>query len=244
MASQLFRNLDRLAGVAGATITGERARRDLLTERDLGRGQQRYLQDQRLTTQGQLQGQRLSTQKQLQRERLGLDELQDKRRHDQRERFHKDAMGLSKDKLDDLRAKNRFDQQEAEDDKVKEVLESFDESIGELVNQARVLSMQKDEIGVTPEAKLQIQEIGNKIEEIEFRKKNYTELIMKPRVLEELNKRRQQHLDAQLKEGNRRFDAFELQRPGPKFFGDGSSRTTYKENTQTTDADKYRKFLE
>ena len=89
MASQLFRNLDRLAGVAGATITGERARRDMLTERDLGRSQQSYLQ-----------GQRLDTQRQLQRDRQRGIEDRFKRSQTQAKEFHEDAMGMSRKRLD------------------------------------------------------------------------------------------------------------------------------------------------
>jgi len=47
MASNLLRNLDRVAGVAGNVFLGERERRQALLEQHLQRSQERYLENQR-----------------------------------------------------------------------------------------------------------------------------------------------------------------------------------------------------
>jgi hypothetical protein len=241
MASQLFRNLDRLAGVGGATITGERARRDMLTERDLGRSQQSYLQGQRLDTQRQLSGSR-QRQDQLQFEqRMNENRRQFRLKSEAKRQSDEASLGIARDRINAIKKKNLYDQREQDDKKMKQIMEGYDETIGELNNQARILSMQKDITGATTkEAIFQIEQINKKIRETGFEREAYMKLKMEPRVLEELNKSQQIRREAEARQ-DKKYNFFMDNLPLNRFdFGqDGYIETP----DQLSEADKWDKHI-
>jgi len=147
MATNIFRRLDELAGVAGGVVAGERARKEQLLSEHLGRSQQSYLQRQRQTGMRQLQEARLRRDESELTRRLAQNQQQfETREHRMRTEFGEE-MDLSRDRLAAMKARNLRAQTENERDEVARQLDFIDANIEQLNDQVRnTILSQSDKI--------------------------------------------------------------------------------------------------
>ena len=239
MASQLFRNLDRLAGTAGRVLYGENARQDQLLQDHLGRSQQRYLQDRKLTEQQKLQQMRLDSAQSMLGKRLG----ENKRQFDIREKRlsleRQGELAYSKDRLAQMGQKNQYDRDKEKEDNIKDQLKGYDDTESNLIQQGRMIAAQhKNELGVvTPEGKAILAQINEKLRDVRFEKETYAREFLPLYVKQKMDVARKEREEVKAIQEKSIYDFLKRINPTNRFnFGN----TTYKTDNTVTDADKER----
>ena len=239
MASQLFRNLDRLAGTAGNVLYGENARQDQLLQDHLGRSQQRYLQGQKLTEQQKLQQMRLDSSQSLLNQRMG----ESKRQFDIREKRlsleRQDDLAYSKDRLFQMGQKNLYDRDKAKEANIKDQLNQYDDTEKNLIQEGRMIAAQhKDEFGkVTTEGKAILDQISQKLQSVRMEKEIYAKENMTLYIQDKMNTAKKEVEIAnqkRLQEEDKIFN-FYKDRTNYRF---NIGRQTYKQENTKTAADE------
>jgi len=146
MASNLLRNLDRVAGVAGNVFLGENERRQALLQEHLQRSQKQGAQQQEQDFRTDLLRQRLMYDKQESDKKLAEDRRQADKQFQFKEKVHEDLMGTKANQLQEMRKKNVFDQKKQEKESFKEQLNSFRSNIDLLNQQLSIATRNADPV--------------------------------------------------------------------------------------------------
>lgn len=235
MASQLFRNLDRLAGTAGNVLYGENVRQDQLLQSHLGRSQERYLQGQKQTEMRKLQQARLDSAQNLLNQRLGVADRQFKMREDRLNREHADKVSVDRETLAQQKARLLYSQDEKARENIKDQLNQYDDTMDSLVAQQRNLISQANMTGMTEDIDTQLKAITQKMRETELDKRIYAESYLPSYIQDKLNVGRKEKEIAnqkRLQEEDRIFNKFINP---PRYYNFGNA--TYKTNNTATEAD-------
>ena len=239
MASQLFRNLDRLAGTAGNVLYGENARQDQLMQAHLGRRQEMYMQGQKQTEARKLQQMRLDSSQSLLNQRMG----EAARQFDIRERRlsleRQDDLAYNKDRLFQMGQKNLYDRDKAKEDNIKDQLKGYDDTEDNLIQEGRMITAQYKHptLGVTEEGKDLLFQISQKLKDVRAKKEIYANEFLPLYIKQKMEVADKELEQARIKE-LAEYDKYNPLRYGPYF--NTISDTTYKTNNTATDADKSR----
>ena len=233
MASQLFRNFDRLAGTAGNVLYGENARRDQLMQADLGRRQEMYMQGQKQTEARKLQQMKLDSSQSLLNQRQGEAARQFDIREKRLSLERQDDLAYSKDRLAQMGQKNLYDRDKAKEDNIKDQLNQYDDTEKNLIQEGRMVAAQyKGQMGdVTPEGKAILNQLSQKLQSVRMEKEIYAKENMPLYIQDKMNTAKKEVEIAKQQEEDKIFKFFK-DRTNYKF-GNG----TYKTNNTATEAD-------
>jgi hypothetical protein len=234
MASQLFRNLDRLAGTAGNVLYGENARQDQLLQGHLGRSQEIYLQGQKQTEARKLQQMKLDSAQSLLNQRLGEATRQFDLREGRLSLERQDDLAYNKDRLFQMGQKNLYDRDKAKEDNIKDQLNQYDDTEKNLIQEGRMIAAQyKSEMGdVTPEGKAILNQISQKLQSVRMEKEIYAKENMPLYIQDKINTAKKEAEIARQKEADKIFN-FYKDRTNYRF-GNGAD----KNDNTATEADR------
>ena len=238
----IFRNLDRVAGVAGGVFAGENDRQDQLLQDHLGRSQQRFIQSQRQTGLRQLQQARIDRDNSALNQKIQQSDQQFRKREKRLTQQHEDDQAFSREQLAETKAKNINAQAKAQESNVRAQLTAYGRGISNLIGEARVIVSQAD--GITnqldPEQTARLHDIEQRIRDQEMEMKFYAEANLTPLQQDKINKARNMYEQSKLIERHMRrktndanFNSFYENLAGRY----GIGPTTYKA-PQGTEADK------
>ena len=233
MASQLFRNLDRLAGTAGNVLYGENARQDQLMQAHLGRRQEMYMQGQKQTEARKLQQMRLDSNQSLLNQRMGESKRQFDINQNRYSKEFEEKIAVDRDKLFQTAQKNLYDKDKAKEDNIKDQLNQYDDTEKNLIQEGRMVAAQyKGQMGnITPEGKAILNQISQKLQSVRMEKEIYAKENMPLYIQDKMNTARKEVEIAKQQEEDKIFKFFK-DRTNYKF-GNG----TYKTNNTATEAD-------
>ena len=139
MASNLLRNLDRVAGVAGNVFLGENERRQALLQEHLQRSQKQGIEQQGQDARSDLLRQRLMFEKRDTDIKLAEQRRQFDKEFEYQKKLDQDRMGLTAKKFEESKKKNQFDQKKQERESFKEQMNAFRSNIDLLNDRLRIL---------------------------------------------------------------------------------------------------------
>ena len=229
----IFRNLDRVAGVAGGVFAGENDRQDQLLQDHLGRSQQRFIQSQRQTGLRQLQQARIDRDNSALNQKLQQSDQQFRKREKRLTQQHEDDAAFSRDQLAVTKAKNLTAQAKAQVGNVRDQLTAYDRGISNLIGEARSIASQADFRGeLEPEQTAQLQGIYQRIRDKEMEKKFYAESNIPPLMQDKINKARNMFEQARLKASNKAIKSYKELVKMEAFYD--VNKTAYEVTIETT----------
>ena len=222
MASNLLRNLDRVAGVAGNVFLGENERRQALLQEHLARSQKQGAQRQEQDFRTDLLRERMMYQKKIADDKLAENIRQSDKDYKFREKVHEDKMGLGRLELENMRKKRTADQKKQEKENFKEQLNSFRSNIDLLNEQLSIVTRNADKIK-GPDKDV-VNEILGKIEVEETARDLYRKSMGDKLKLNLYDDARRIIIEAEEKK-QKLFNYFSQKKP---WYEKGIGNTTYK----------------